>query len=178
MRLIRWGFLGVILLCSVACEETEEDKILEVMKDYVGAINSKNTDDMLDVVYEPVFEYVSKQELAFAIMHDRRRKVRVKKLKKVYGPYEADGKEFVLAEFEFKNKGLFGRSGIQPYIFVKPNDKWYIIPYPLRHTHHFFHFDNIERIEGGLLGKSGRLEVVPESVLKQMSEEYIPGSER
>jgi len=183
MRLL--GIICISILLT-SCESTREDKVESVMQEYMLAVNKSNIDDLLDLVYPPMFEVVPKREIAYdfngGYYHGwGRRKIKIKKLNKVYGPYEKDGVSYVLADFEFKKTRIFYRRKYSaPYIFVsEDDDKWYIIPYSLNYN--FYHNDFYDLISYRFRYNSEdeytMKDIVPESVLEQMFNDYIPGSE-
>lgn len=181
-------FLSIVFLSILlsSCESTTEDKIESVMQEYIVAVNKSNIDDLLDLVYPPVFEVIPKREIAYDFnggYYHRwgRRKIKIRNLNKIYGPYTEGGVQYILADFEFrKGRILFKRDHSAPYIFASDdNDKWYIIPYSLDYRFYHYGFNNLisYRFRYNSDDEYTMKDIVPESVLKQMFNDYIPGSE-
>jgi len=184
IRLI--GIICFSVLLTACSSTSTESKVEAVMHNYILAVNTSNVDDLLDIVYPPLFDVVPKREIAYDFnggYYHRwgGRKIKIKKLNKVYGPYTEDGVQYVLADFEFqKGRILFKRKYSSPYIFVSDDDEnWYIIPYSLDYRFYHYGFNDLisYRFRYHSEGEYTMKDIVPESVLEQMFNDYIPGSE-
>lgn len=165
-----------------SCDSSIEGKVESKMRSYISAFNDKDVDALLEHVHPSVFQVVSKQDVAYDFNLDRyQRKIMLKGLNKLYGPYEHDGISYVLADFKFqKGKVFFKRHDNVPYVFASDNeDDWYIIPYSLDFL---FEYDRrYELLSYRIMRRRDTTtfaDLIPIEVLTQMHEDYIPGSKK
>lgn len=172
-----------VLLISSCGDDSVEGKVESIMGDYVQSINDNNVDDMLKLVYPPLFDSIPKRDVAHMFDHMysfKGRKLKIRALNKIYGPYESNGTQYLLGDFKIqKGTLIFKRQNSIPFIFASDDgDKWYIIPYGLDYS---FGRSNLMGFTGYRLFYNTDYQlsdIVPIGVLKKMYEEYIPGSEK
>jgi len=164
--------LVLIVVGFSSCQKSTDDKVLIVMHSFVTAINNKDTDQLISITHADVFEYITKAELAKSIVGKFNRFIKIKKLNKVYGPYEANGKYYVLADFKFqKGKVLLKRKLVSAFVFISEDQEdWKIVPYEYEDLEYRFRKDIFE-------GDSSKYGPIPADIIQQMNNDYIPGSE-
>lgn len=176
--------IALIVTASLfqACDNSTEGKVESQMRSYISAFNDKDVDALLEHVYPPVFDVVSKQDVAYDFNLDRyQRKIMLKGLNKMYGPYEHEGVSYVLADFDFqKGKVFFKRHDNVPYVFASTDEEeWYIIPYPLDFL---FEYDKRYTLNSYRILRrrdtTTFADLIPIDILTKMHEEYIPGSKK
>lgn len=181
MRFIRISLLLLSISLVTSCKDDSiEGKLKDVMSDYVATVNNEDVDAMLDLVYPPIFDSIPKREIAANFVNYRRgRRIILKEVLKVYGPYEHNGTQYALADFRFgKGVVFFKRRDVIPYAFASDDgENWHIIPFPMSVIMETDKIGRIrlERIYGYY--DYSYIQVLPEAIIEQMINDYIPGSE-